>query len=78
MRAAVPIALLAAGLSIFSGGTADAQKSGIDNIETVVVIYAENRGFDNLYAFFPGANGLQNIKPDEFLQRDRDGSVLSD
>ena len=78
MRAAVPIALLAAGLSIFSGGTADAQKSGIDNIETVVVIYAENRGFDNLYAFFPGANGLQNIKPDEFLQRDRDGSVLSE
>jgi acid phosphatase len=78
MRAVVPIALLAAGLSIFSRGTADAQKSGIDNIETVVVIYAENRGFDNLYAFFPGANGLQNIKPAEFLQRDRDGSVLSE
>ena len=78
MRAVAPIALLAAGLSIFSCGTADAQKSGIDNIETLVVIYAENRGFDNLYAFFPGANGLQNIKSEEFLQRDRDGSVLSE
>ena len=27
-------------------------------IDTVVVIYAENRSFDNLYGSFPGANGL--------------------
>ena len=30
------------------------------DIETVVVIYAENRSFDNLYGNFPGANGLAN------------------
>jgi len=30
-------------------------------IETVVVIYAENRSFDNLYGFFPGANGLLHV-----------------
>ena len=29
-------------------------------IDTVVVIYAENRSFDNLYGNFPGANGLAN------------------
>ena len=35
---------------------------GIDNIQTVVIIYAENRSFDNLYGSFPGANGLRNAK----------------
>ena len=37
------------------------KSSGIDQIENVVVIYAENRSFDNLYGFFPGANGLQHL-----------------
>jgi phospholipase C len=69
---------LAVGLPIISGGSAVAQQGGINNIETVVVIYAENRGFDSLYGFFPGANGLQNVKPEDALQRDRDGSVLSE
>ena len=32
---------------------------GLERIETVVVIYAENRGFDNLYGLFPGANGTR-------------------
>jgi phospholipase C len=31
---------------------------GLDAIDTVVVIYAENRAFDNLYGLFPGANGI--------------------
>src|SRR5437899_3038860 len=48
----------------------------IDNIETLVVVYAENRSFDNLYGFFPGANGLQRVSPADALQRDRDGSPL--
>lgn len=45
-------------------------------IETVVVIYAENRSFDHLYGNFPGANGLANAKPENTLQRDHDGKVL--
>ncbi|MBS0198819.1 MAG: acid phosphatase, partial [Proteobacteria bacterium] len=49
---------------------------GLDAIQTIVVIYAENRSFDNLYGNFPGANGLQNLKPEQYLQRDRDGSIL--
>ncbi|HZB90017.1 MAG TPA: acid phosphatase [Stellaceae bacterium] len=51
---------------------------GIDKIETIVVIYAENRSFDDLYGHFPGANGLQNATRARYLQRDRDGSVLKE
>lgn len=53
-------------------------------IDTVVVIYAENRAFDNLYGNFPGAHGLGDIVdrdgrplPAYVPQIDRDGSVLA-
>src|SRR5579883_256471 len=48
----------------------------LDAIQNIVVIFAENRAFDHLYGGFPGANGLQNLTPEQYLQRDRDGSVL--
>ena len=52
----------------------------LDAIETVVVIYAENRGFDTMYGLFPGANGIPGRNPSSvgevFPQRDFDGSVL--
>lgn len=48
----------------------------IERIQVVVVIYAENRSFDNLYGLFPGANGLQHLTPSDYTQTDRDGSVL--
>ncbi|MES2127244.1 MAG: acid phosphatase [Pseudomonadota bacterium] len=52
--------------------------AGLDQIQTVVVIYGENRSFDNLYGLFPGANGIANATPaNGTLQRDRDGSVLA-
>jgi phospholipase C len=35
----------------------------IDAIEHIVVIYLENRSFDNLFGMFPGANGLSNAGP---------------
>ena len=46
-------------------------------IEHVVVIYGENRSFDNLYGLFPGANGIANATPAQIRQRDRDGSLLA-
>src|SRR5258705_11806798 len=52
--------------------------AGLDSIETIVVLYAENRSFDNLYGRFPGANGLLGLAPADYLQRDRDGSVLKE
>src|SRR5476649_169192 len=52
----------------------------LNNIQTIVVIYAENRGFDNLYGLFPGANGVQGVNPTSssayIPQKDVDGSVL--
>jgi phospholipase C len=53
--------------------TADEKLAQIDHI---VVIYAENHSFDNLYGLFPGANGIVQAKPEQTLQRDHDGSVL--
>ena len=35
-----------------------ADETSIDEIKRIVVIYAENRSFDNLYGLFPGANGI--------------------
>ncbi len=71
-------AILAAGLVGMSEAFAQSARSGIDTIETVVIIYAENRSFDNLYGHFPGANGLQNVTAANSTQLDRDGSVLKE
>ena len=46
------------------------------DIHTVVVIYAENRSFDNLYGTFPGANGLANASQTSVVQLDRDGKPM--
>lgn len=46
-------------------------------IDTVVVIYAENRSFNNLFADFPGLERpLSTEPPERLLQRDRDGRIL--
>jgi acid phosphatase len=54
-----------------------------EHVQTVVVIYAENRAFDNLYGNFPGADGLNTVVdasgrplPAYVPQRDRDGTLL--
>jgi acid phosphatase len=49
---------------------------GLDAIRTVVVIYAENRSFDNLFGHFPGANGLNSRSARAIKQVDRDGTTL--
>ena len=71
---AVIVALLAAAISAVSSASA----SELDRIETIVVIYAENRSFDNLYGLFPNAEGLsQALKdPKLYQQTDNDGAVL--
>ena len=48
----------------------------LSKIETIVVIYAENRSFDHLYGLFPGANGIANATSEQKTQRDHDGSIL--
>ena len=52
----------------------------LDKITNIVVIYAENRGFDNLYGLFPGANGIPGVNPGAQTtyvpQKDFDGAIL--
>ncbi|HVO87898.1 MAG TPA: acid phosphatase [Casimicrobiaceae bacterium] len=47
-------------------------------VQTVVVIYAENRSFDNIYGTFPGANGIPGVNPTAagsyVAQKDRDAT----
>ena len=53
-----------------------ATRSGLESIEHVVVIYAENRSFDNLYGLFPGADGIANATAEQMTQVDYDGKPL--
>ena len=60
-------------------GSADtAQTRALRAIDTVVVIYAENRSFDNLYGTFPGAEGLADASETAKTQLDRDGTALKE
>jgi phospholipase C len=57
---------------------AELDKALRDNVKNVVVIYGENRSFNNLFADFPGVeNPLSALKPEDGAQRDRDGNLLS-
>ena len=75
-----PIVLAVAALATLSG-CAGAPREGSDagklqRIQHVVVIYAENHSFDNLYGLFPGANGISRATPEQMTQLDHDGSPL--
>jgi len=58
----------------------DRNEAAVNAIDTVVVIYAENRAFDTFYGLFPGADGLPGINPTAaggyVPQKDFDGAVL--
>jgi acid phosphatase len=73
---ALLMALLAA--AAITEPAREVKSAGTEDIATVVVIYAENRGFDNLYGSFPGANGLSQVGSAGYTQLDRDGSVLKE
>ncbi|HEY5899432.1 MAG TPA: acid phosphatase [Burkholderiales bacterium] len=49
---------------------------GLSKIEHIVVIYGENRSFDNLYGLFPGADGIAQATAEQKTQVDRDGRPL--
>jgi len=74
-RAVLP-GMLAA--TVILGLASEARSAGIEDIATIVVIYAENRSFDSLYGAFPGANGLSQVTAAGYTQLDRDGSVLKE
>ncbi len=52
------LALIVAGLIVVIGGGVRA--ASLDDVKHIIVIYMENRSFDNLYGAYPGADGLAN------------------
>ncbi len=68
------LALAVAGLAgCASNG---AHQPGLERIEHIVVIYAENRSFDHLYGSFPGAEGIAQASAEQKTQLDLDGRPL--
>ncbi len=72
------LALLAAAAAACSssGGPQSLDDNLQSKVQHIVVIYGENRSFDNLYGTFPGANGISSAAA-TMTQVDRDGSVLA-
>ena len=54
-RLALGTTLLGACVSAFSAPCSAAQLS---DVEHIIVIYLENHSFDNLFGFFPNADGI--------------------
>jgi acid phosphatase len=83
-----PLAI-AAVLSLSACGDSDSPTDTTtllkNKVQNIVVIYAENRSFDNLYGNFPNANGLSTVVDATgkttaayIPQVDRDGSALAE
>ena len=58
------------GLVALLGGCAagSGSQAPLDRIQNIVVIYAENHSFDNMYGLFPGANGIANATAEQKTQ----------
>ena len=70
------LAYLALVLSACSSSNDLSVDDKLKAIEHIVVIYGENRSFDNLYGTFPSANGIANAGATQ-TQVDRDGTPLA-
>ena len=79
LLAPIALAIALAGCNSMPA-SAPVTTGSLDAIQNVVVIFAENRAFDNLYGLFPGANGIPGVNPSSrsgyVPQKDFDGSVL--
>ena len=80
MNKTLTLSLLSAALAACSTTAPRADDAAVEAIDTVVVIYAENRAFDTLYGLFPGANGIPGVNPSSVgsaaPQKDFDGAPL--
>ncbi len=69
--------MLACAVASFVGcASNNGRNTGLERIENIVVIYAENRSFDHLYGFFPGAEGIAQASVEQKTQLDHDGKPL--
>lgn len=68
----------AAPAAAVKAGAAVSDASLRKHIQHVVVLFAENRSFNNLFGSFPGLQQpLADVPAEALRQRDRDGSVLA-
>ena len=76
MRKLARIAAFGASLAMFGAPVradeAPKPPAGLERIQHIIVLYLENRSFDQLYGLFPGADGLANAGA-AAIQVDRDG-----
>ena len=68
--------LVVAGFSVWPVSVQKALPRGFEAVDTIVVIYSENRGFVHLLPRFPGAIDLAAAPIVSLQQKDRDGSAL--
>lgn len=66
-------------VALGAGAPALAQTpKGLDKVSHIVVLFLENRSFDNLFGEFPGANGIEAaLKSNAFQQKDRNGALYN-
>src|SRR6266704_2626567 len=55
-----------------------ASDAPLQRVQHLVVIFAENHSFDNLYGLFPGADSIANATPEQRTQLDHDGTPLQE
>jgi len=77
MKLRIPIGAALAALLAACAMQPAQQAADLARVQHVIVIYAENRSFDNLYGLFPGADGIANATPAQYTQVDRDGTPLA-
>ncbi len=70
-------ASLAAGAASPARADTPTPLASLDQVKTIVVIYAENHSFEQYFGNFPGANGLANATAAAKTQLDRNGQPLS-
>jgi acid phosphatase len=75
-RASGALFFILAGLSAGAARADEPSAADLAKIQTIVVLYAENRSFDALYNNFPGANGLNDPNQKIWPQVDRDGVTV--
>ena len=76
MRSFVASLALAAAVASAAAQEAPAPVAGLEKINHIIVLYLENRSFDNLYGLFPGAEGVAGASEAASTQLDKDGKVF--
>ena len=70
------IAVLLSALVLAACASTPTHEASLDRIRNIVVIYAENHSFDNMYGMFPGADGVADASAVSRTQVDHDGKPL--